>query len=231
MFSRKTSASCRSCLAPFDFCVEGENRNAQESAAAGAEPSCGTRRPAARHVSLPRSPHPLFPQVPFVERSIPLSSPIPSGNKGLTPHLVCGSCSEAIEFYKKAFGAAEIRRVDAPDGRRIMHAEISIGGQSVFLVDDFPEFCGGKSQTPIALGGTPVTIHRFVEDCDAAVKQAEQAGATVVMPPQDMFWGDRYGLVTDPFGHSWSLATHLRDLTPEEIQRGMREAFSQCAPA
>jgi PhnB protein len=111
-----------------------------------------------------------------------------------------------------------------------MHAAILIGGAWVFLVDDFPEYCGGKSQTPQSLGGTPVTIHRYVPDCDAAIERAQKAGATVQMPAADMFWGDRYGVVVDPFGHSWSFATHLRDLTPEEIAKGMEEAFAQ-APA
>ena len=156
-----------------------------------------------------------------------MTTPIPPGREGLIPHLVCSPCAEAIEFYKKAFGAEELARMPAPDGERMMHAEISIGGQPVFLVDDFPEYCGGKSGTATALGGTPVTIHRYVEDCDAAITQAEEAGATVKMPAQDMFWGDRYGVITDPFGHQWSLATHIRDLTPEQMMSGMQEAFSQ----
>jgi PhnB protein len=156
-----------------------------------------------------------------------MSSAIPPNHEGLIPHLVCDPCSDAIEFYKKAFGAKEISRVSAPDGKRIMHAEIQIGGKSVFLVDDFPEFCGGKASSPKALGGTPVTIHRYVENCDAAIQRAADAGATVTMPAADMFWGDRYGVVTDPFGHSWSVATHLRDLTPEQITAGMNEAFAQ----
>jgi uncharacterized glyoxalase superfamily protein PhnB len=159
-----------------------------------------------------------------------MTNPIPAGCEGLIPHLVCSPCSEAIEFYTSAFGAEEISRVSEPDGRRIMHAEIRIGGHVVFLVDDFPEYCGGKSQTPAALGGTPVTIHRYVEDCDAAIELARQAGATVKMPAADMFWGDRYGVVTDPFGHCWSLATHQRDLTPEEITKGMEAAMSQAQP-
>src|SRR5262245_42860137 len=107
-----------------------------------------------------------------------MTKPIPAGHEGLIPHLVCDRCADAIEFYKKAFGAKEIRRAPAPDGR-IMHAEIRIGEEPVFLVDDFPEFCGGKSSSPKSLGGTPVTIHRFVEDCDAAIKRAASAGATV----------------------------------------------------
>jgi uncharacterized glyoxalase superfamily protein PhnB len=154
-----------------------------------------------------------------------MTKPIPPGRDALIPHLVCGGCADAIEFYKKAFGAEELSRGQSPDGR-IMHAEIKIGGHLVFLVDDYPEYCGGKSQTPKALGGTPVTIHRYVADCDAAIQRAVDAGATLTMPPQDMFWGDRYGSVTDPFGHSWSLATHQRDLTREEIMAGMQAAFS-----
>jgi len=152
--------------------------------------------------------------------------PIPAGHENLIPHLVCSPCAEAIEFYKKAFGAEEITRMRAPDGR-IMHAAIRIGSSFVFLVDDFPEYCGGKSQTPKALQGTPVTLHRYVDNCDAAIKRATDAGASVTMPPADMFWGDRYGVITDPFGHNWSIATHLQDLTPAEIQAGMNAAFAQ----
>ncbi|QDU97262.1 VOC family protein [Lignipirellula cremea] len=155
-----------------------------------------------------------------------MTNPIPAGREGLIPHLACSNAAEAIDFYKKAFGAEELGRLPAPDGQRLMHAEIKIGGCTVFLADDFPEYCDGESQHPLALGGTPVTIHRYVEDVDAAVKQAIDAGATMKMPPADMFWGDRYGVVTDPFGHCWSLATHQRDLTPEEITTEMNAAFS-----
>lgn len=159
-----------------------------------------------------------------------MTDPIPAGQEGLIPHLCCSPCSDAIEFYKKAFGAREVCRIPAPGGERIMHAQIEIDGKPIFLVDDFPEYCGGKSSTPTSLGGSPVTIHRFVVDCDAAVQQAVDAGATSLMPVQDMFWGDRYGAVVDPFGHKWSLATHLKDLTSAEMRKGMEEAFSQ-APA
>lgn len=154
-----------------------------------------------------------------------MSNPIPAGQEGLIPHLVCSPAADAIEFYKKAFGAEEVRRLPAPDGKRLMHAAIRIDGKYVFLADDFPEYCGGKSQSPKGLGGTPVTIHRYVRDCDAAMARATKAGATVVMPAADMFWGDRYGLVTDPFGHSWSFATHLKDLTPEETAKAAKAAF------
>jgi PhnB protein len=159
------------------------------------------------------------------------TQPIPPGHEHLIPHLVCDPCAEAIEFYKKAFGAEEMFRMAAPDGRRIMHASIRIGASFIYLVDDFPEFCEGKSESPKTLKGTPVTIHRYVKDCDAAIKRAQDAGATVVMPPMDMFWGDRYGVVVDPFGHKWSMATHIKDLTPEEMKAGMDEAFAQGPPA
>lgn len=113
-----------------------------------------------------------------------------------------------------------------PGGAKIMHAEILIGGRPVYLADDFPEFCEGKSLTPGALGGTPVSIHRYVEDCDAAMRRAVDAGATVKMAAENMFWGDRYGVVVDPFGHMWSLATHVSDPTPEEIARAAEAAFA-----
>jgi PhnB protein len=152
--------------------------------------------------------------------------PVPPGHENLIPHLVCSPCTEAIDFYKKAFGAEEVRRSMAPDGKRVMHASIRIGKSFVFLVDDFPEFCGGKASTPIALKGTPVTIHHYVENCDAAIKRAADAGATVTMPATDMFWGDRYGQVADPFGHKWSFATHQKEMTTAEMEAAMKVAFS-----
>lgn len=156
-----------------------------------------------------------------------MTTPAPCPYEGLIPHLVCAPATEAIEFYKKAFGATGDSCILSPDGKRVMHAELMIGDSRVFLADDFPEYCDGMSQTATALGGTPVTIHRYVPDCDAAIQRAVDAGATVKMPPMDMFWGDRYGVVVDPFGHNWSLATHKQDLTPEQIQKGMEEAFAQ----
>ena len=152
--------------------------------------------------------------------------PIPQGRENLIPHLVCAGAAKAIEFYKKAFGAREIGCMPSPDGR-VMHAEVQIGSSIVFLVDDFPEYCGGKSESPLALNGTSVTLHHYVEDCDAAIKRAEDAGAKVLMPAADMFWGDRYGVVIDPYGHKWSFATHKKDLTPEQMTSGMNEAFAQ----
>lgn len=155
-----------------------------------------------------------------------MTASVPSGHEGLIPHLVVDNAAGAIEFYKKAFGAEEICRCPAPDGSKLMHAEVMIGGQPVYVCDDFPEYCGGKSRTPKSLGVTTVTVHQYVSDCDAAIRRAEQAGATVTMPAADMFWGDRYGKVCDPFGHDWSFATHIKDLTEEEMMEAAKSAFS-----
>ncbi|MFO1022800.1 MAG: VOC family protein [Planctomycetales bacterium] len=155
------------------------------------------------------------------------NQPIPPGSEHLIPHLVCNGAAKAIEFYKQAFGAEVIHSLPAPDGKRIMHGAMRLGNSMFFLVDDFPEFCGGKSESPTALKGSPVTIHRYVPDVDAAVKRAVDAGATVIMPVADMFWGDRYGVIQDPFGHKWSIATHMEDLNPEQLKAAMQEAFAQ----
>jgi len=138
----------------------------------------------------------------------------------LSPHLVCAGAADAIEFYKKAFGAVEMIRVPGRDGR-LMHACVSVNGSSVMLVDEMPQ-CGVLS--PKSLKATPVTIHLVVPDVDKAVDRAVKAGATVVMPVADMFWGDRYGQIEDPFGHRWSLATPQRVLSEQEI-RAAAEAF------
>ncbi|MBC8108945.1 MAG: VOC family protein [Anaerolineae bacterium] len=130
--------------------------------------------------------------------------------QSLVPHLVVSDGAAAIDFYKRAFGAEEIMRMPSEDGKKLMHAQVQIGESTLYLCDDFPEYCGGKSRTPQSLGGTPVTIHQTVRDCDAAMKRCADAGAKVTMPAADMFWGDRYGQVTDPFGHSWSFSTPLK---------------------
>ncbi|EKS67668.1 MULTISPECIES: VOC family protein [Caballeronia] len=145
--------------------------------------------------------------------------PIPEGMRSLTPHLVCAGAAEAIEFYKRAFNAIELGRMPGPDGK-LMHAMVKIGDSMLMLVDEFPQF---GSVGPKALNGSPVTIHLYVEDADATVKQAESAGAKVTMPVADMFWGDRYGRLEDPFGHQWSVATHTRDMTPEEMKQAMAQ--------
>ena len=140
---------------------------------------------------------------------------IPEGMHSLTPHLVCDGAAKAIDFYKAAFGAVEAMRLPGPGGK-LMHAMLRIGDSALMLVDEFPEM---GSRGPKALKGSPVTIHLFVPDVDATVAQAVKAGAKLTMPPENMFWGDRYGQLEDPFGHRWSIATHLQDLTPEQIQK------------
>ena len=127
----------------------------------------------------------------------------------LAPHLVVGDGAAAIDFYVKAFGATELGRVPGPDGK-LMHAALTVNGSNLYLNDDFPETCGGKSQTPKAFGGTPVTIHLQVPDVDAAFQRAIDAGATEVMAPSDMFWGDRYGQLRDPFGVLWSMGAPIK---------------------
>lgn len=132
--------------------------------------------------------------------------------QGIIPHLVVDDASAAIEFYRQALGAEETMRVPAEDGRRLLHAEMEMNGGRFYLRDDFPDCCPtgeGQPSTPTALRGTPVTMHLQVADCDAAVERAASAGATVVMPPDDMFWGDRFAQVIDPYGHSWSFAHPL----------------------
>ena len=150
---------------------------------------------------------------------MPKIKPVPEGMHTVTPHLVCAGASEAIEFYKKAFNAVEEGRVAGPQGK-LMHAIIRIGDSGVMLVDEFPEW---GSVGPKSLKGSPVTIHLYVENADAFIKRAVDAGAKITMPLADMFWGDRYGKLEDPFGHHWSVATHIRDVTPEEMQKAMQE--------
>jgi PhnB protein len=145
--------------------------------------------------------------------------PIPEGMHAITPHLVCAGAADAIEFYKKAFDAVELVRLPGPGGK-ILHAGLRIRDSVVMLVDEFPEW---GSRGPKTLKGSPVTIHLYVEDADAVLEQAVQAGAKITMPLEDTFWGDRYCQLEDPFGHSWSLATHIRDVRPEEMQKAAEE--------
>jgi uncharacterized glyoxalase superfamily protein PhnB len=136
----------------------------------------------------------------------------------VTPHLVCAGAAEAIEFYKKAFGATEMMRMPGKDGK-LMHGAVEIGAATIMLVDEMPEW---GALSPKSLGGSPVTIHLYVDDVDTFFDRAVKAGATVKMPVADMFWGDRYGVLVDPFGHNWSVATPQREVTPEEIAEAIR---------
>ena len=151
--------------------------------------------------------------------------PIPPGHHSLTPHLVVRNAAAAMDFYKKAFGAEEVLRMPGPDGKSIMHAELQIGDSRLFLVDEMPT--GQCSKGPQSLGGTSVALHLWSENADATFERAVKAGATPTMPLMDAFWGDRYGRLKDPFGHEWSIATHQKDLTREEISKAGAEAFAK----
>lgn len=151
--------------------------------------------------------------------------PIPEGFRSVTPHLVCEGAARALDFYRDCFGAVEVARMPGPGGK-IMHAEMRIGDSIVMLCDDFPEF---GSPGPLALGGSTVVIHLYVPDADAVWERAMAAGAKPLMPLGDAFWGDRYGQLVDPFGHRWAIATHIRDMTPREIEEAMaREMPAGC---
>ena len=150
------------------------------------------------------------------------AKPIPEGMHTVTPHLICAGGADAIEFYKKAFGAVELSRMAGSDGK-LMHASIRIGDSVIMLNEEMPEW---GSFGPKHLKGSPVTIHLYVENVDALFEQAVSAGATATMPIDDMFWGDRYGKLEDPFGHQWSIGTHMRDPSPEEMQKAMEQMSS-----
>jgi len=152
--------------------------------------------------------------------------PIPDGYHTLTPFLTVRDASRAIDFYQQAFGADVLGGVaKGPDGK-VMHAELKIGDSIIMLSDEFPEF---GSLSPQSGGSTSMGLHIYVDDVDHAFDRAVKAGAHVDMPVADQFWGDRYGRLKDPFGHKWSLATHKRDVSPEEMKRDMDEAFSKAA--
>ena len=152
--------------------------------------------------------------------------PIPEGTHSVTASLIVRGGKQAIEFYKKAFGAQELGIMLMPDGRGVMHAEIKIGDTKLFLSDEMPAM-GSKS--PQTLGGSPVSLNYYATDCDAVFARAVGAGATADSPPSDMFWGDRYAKVTDPFGHQWGILTHKEDLSPQEMERRAKEAMAAMA--
>jgi uncharacterized glyoxalase superfamily protein PhnB len=151
-------------------------------------------------------------------------APIPEGCHTVTPSLTVSNAAKALDFYKTALGAKELFRMATPDGSKVMHAEIQIGDSRIFVTDEFPE---SSQKSPTKLSGTSVSLNLYVEDADASFDRAVKAGANSVMPVAEMFWGDRFGVVSDPFGHVWSFATHVKDLTPEEIDEGAKQAFAQ----
>jgi uncharacterized glyoxalase superfamily protein PhnB len=150
-------------------------------------------------------------------------SHVPEGTHAITPHVVVKDAAAAIAFYTRAFGAVELCRMPGPNGQGVMHAEMRIGDSPFYLCDESPM---NDVRAPQSVGGTTIAMHVYVPDVDAVFQQAVSAGAKVVMPPMDMFWGDRYGKVADPFGHSWALATHKEDVSPEQMAVRAEQAFS-----
>lgn len=149
---------------------------------------------------------------------------VPEGFHTITPGLVVNGARKAIEFYKEAFGAEAISVKTSPDGTKVVHSEVKIGDSRIFVNDEFPEM---GARGPQSIGGTPVSLNIYVEDADALFEKAVAAGATVLMPLVDQFWGDRWGMLTDPFGHIWSVASHVADLSQEEIDKASEEYFSK----
>jgi uncharacterized glyoxalase superfamily protein PhnB len=152
-----------------------------------------------------------------------MAKPIPDGFHTITPHIVVSDAGKAIEFYKKAFDAKENARHLAPDGKAIMHAQLTIGSSMLMLANEYPPSC----LSPKSRGGTSLTLHLYVENADAFFDRAVKAGCAVKMPLSDQFWGDRYGQVEDPFGHQWAIATHKQDLTDQQIAANAKAAFAK----
>ncbi len=150
------------------------------------------------------------------------TQPIPEGYHTITPYLAVDDAAQALDYYTKAFGAKERVRMEAPDGK-IGHAELEIGDSLIMLADQFPQ---ATTSPPTELGGTSASVFMYVEDVDAVVKRAVDAGATVTMEVADQFWGDRFGSVKDPFGHLWSIATHVEDVPPEEMAERAKAAMA-----
>lgn len=152
-----------------------------------------------------------------------MTKPIPDGFHTLTPHLVVPDGAEAVEFYKKALGAQEQVRHHTPDGSRVMHAQLKVGNSIFMLGSEMPPRC----LSPKGRGGTSVFLHIYTENADVSFDRAVKAGCNVVMPVSDTFWGDRYGVVEDPYGHQWSIATHKHDYTNEQIAANAKEFFAK----
>jgi PhnB protein len=149
--------------------------------------------------------------------------PVPPGFHTLTPHLIVRDAARAITFYENAFGAQLLGKMLTPDGK-VMHAAMKVGDSMLMLNDEFPEW---GALSPVSSGGSGVTLHMYLENVDAAFQKAVSAGAEVKMPVMDQFWGDRYGIVADPFGHKWSLATHIRDVSQEDMAQAQSEAMAK----
>jgi PhnB protein len=157
-----------------------------------------------------------------------MAKPIPDGFHTVTPHLVIRDCDQALTFYEKAFGAEILARAPGPDGK-LWHALMRIGDSMVMAVDEFPDMGAGHPRAPATLGNTTVSLNIYCPDVDAWFDRAVKAGCTPSMPPADMFWGDRYSIVKDPFGHSWAIVTHKEDLTPAELAERGAKAMAEMA--
>lgn len=149
--------------------------------------------------------------------------PIPDGYHSVTPYLVVHDAARAIDFYQRAFGAKEVHRMEGPQGK-IGHAELKIGDSRIMLADEMPQ---SGARSPQSLGGSAVGLFLYVRDVDEVFNQAVEAGAKADTPVADMFWGDRYGKLTDPFGHQWSVATHKEDVAPQEMQKRAADAMAK----
>lgn len=154
---------------------------------------------------------------------------VPAGSHTVTPYMVVSSAAQALDFYKQVFGAIEKYRMASPDGQHVWHAEFSIGDTALMIGDDAPEMTGG-SRDPNKLGQSSVTLHLYVADVDTWMNRAAAAGCSVIMPPQDMFWGDRMGKLKDPFGHDWSVATQQNEMSPQEIIDAGNKFFANMPP-
>ncbi len=150
--------------------------------------------------------------------------PVQEGFHTITPSIIVSDAAKALDFYKRALGAEVLFSQTTPDGSKVVHSEIKVGNSIFFLNDEFPEM-GARS--PLSLGGSSITLVLSVEDADSGFARAVEAGATSIMPVAEMFWGDRWGMVTDPFGHNWAFCTHVKDLSPEEVARASEEFFSK----
>jgi|SRR5438309_2163460 len=149
--------------------------------------------------------------------------PIPNERQALTPYVIVKDAAKAIDFYKKAFGATEVFRLTEPQGSKIGHAELRIGDSLLMLADEYPDF---GALSPSSVGGSPVSLHLYVDDVDHLVERATSAGATVLRPVKDEFFGDRIGTIVDPFGHKWQLATRKEEVSPQEMQKRWGAMFS-----
>ena len=149
---------------------------------------------------------------------------IPEGYSNITPVLIVNDGLKAIEYYEKVFGAIDKGTMMMPDGKSIAHSELQIGDSKIMLSDEFPEM---KCLSPKSIGGSPVYLYLYVEDVDKTFNLAVSEGAKILDPVKDQFWGDRHGSIQDPFGHIWSIATHIKDLSKEEIKKAAEEAFSK----